>query len=57
MTNDDGTRWSRDDFVKLCSELAAQPDWSLDELVGRLQGLTPTGEFEDDCALVVLTFP
>jgi hypothetical protein len=37
--------------------LAAQPDWSLDDLVGRLRALSPTGDFDDDCALVLLTFP
>ena len=44
-------------FVSLCTELAAQPGWSLDELVSRLRALSPTGEFDDDCALVLLTFP
>jgi sigma-B regulation protein RsbU (phosphoserine phosphatase) len=57
VKNADGTRWSRSDFVELCAELAERPDWSLDELVHRLQELSPTGEFEDDCTLVVLTFP
>lgn len=45
------------DFVRLCAELAVRPEWSLDELVDRLKGLSPTGEFDDDCALVLMTFP
>ncbi|MCW1958429.1 MAG: PAS domain S-box protein [Mycobacterium sp.] len=52
-----GKMWSRADFITLCAELAGQPDWTLDDLVGRLRSLSPTGEFDDDCALVLLTFP
>jgi serine phosphatase RsbU (regulator of sigma subunit) len=52
-----GTPWSQHDFVNLCTELAARPDWSLDQLVDRLRALSPSGDFEDDCALVLLTFP
>lgn len=48
---------SPDGFVDLCTELAARPDWSLDELVDRLRLCSPTGDFDDDCALVLLTFP
>lgn len=53
----EGTPWSQSDFVDLCTELAARPNWSLDELVARLRALSPSGDFEDDCALVLLTFP
>jgi serine phosphatase RsbU (regulator of sigma subunit) len=53
----DGRPLTREEFVGLCTELAAQPDWSLDDLVGRLRALSPTGDFDDDCALVLLTFP
>ena len=53
----EANRFSQHDFVTLCTELAARPDWSLDELVSRLKALSPTGEFDDDCALVLLTFP
>jgi sigma-B regulation protein RsbU (phosphoserine phosphatase) len=52
-----GKPWSRADFVDLCTELAAQPGWSLDDLVDRLRALSSTGTFADDCALVLLTFP
>ena len=48
---------SLDGFVDLCTELAARPGWSLDALVDRLRLLSPTGDFDDDCALVLLTFP
>lgn len=57
VKNADGTPWLRENFVDLCTELAARPDWSLDELVDRLRALSPTGDFDDDCALVLLTFP
>lgn len=50
-------RLSLDGFVDLCTELAARPGWSLDGLVDRLRLCSPTGEFDDDCALVLLTFP
>ena len=53
----EGRPWSRADFVDLCAELAARPGWSLDELVDRLTALSPTGAFDDDCALILLTFP
>ncbi len=46
-----------ENFVSLCAEVAARPGWSLDELVIRLRGLSATGDFDDDCALVLLTFP
>lgn len=57
VTRADGRPWSREAFVDLCSTLAAQPDWSLDDLVDRLRAISPTGDFDDDCALVLLTFP
>jgi PAS domain S-box-containing protein len=44
-------------FIDLCTDLAARPGWSLDELVDRLRALSATGSFDDDCALVLLTFP
>lgn len=55
--NAQGKLWCRADFVDLCTELAARPDWSLDQLVERLRALSPDGAFDDDCALVLLTFP
>ncbi len=52
-----GAPWSQESFVALVAELAAQPDWSLDDLLTRLRALSPSGDFDDDCALVLLTFP
>ena len=49
--------FSQIDFVGLCAEVAGQPGWSLDDLIARLRMLSPSGEFDDDCALVLLTFP
>lgn len=48
---------SHNGFVEVCSDLAADPEWSLDELVARLRALSPSGDFDDDCALVLLRFP
>ncbi len=53
----DGKPWYRDDFVSLCMALTADPDWTLDDLVERLRSLIPDGNFDDDCALVLVTFP
>ena len=55
--NPEGKLWTQSDFVNLSTELAAKPGWSLDGLVERLKSVSPTGEFDDDCALVLLTFP
>ena len=52
-----GTSPSLDDFTRLCAGLAARPGWSLDDLVMRLRELSPSRDFDDDCALVRLTFP
>lgn len=49
--------WSRSEFVDVCTELAARPGWSLDDLADRLRAVSPSGDFDDDCALVLLTFP
>ncbi len=53
----EGNNWSLEEFTTLCTEMVSAPDWSLDELVGRLRTLTVGGLFEDDCSLVRLTFP
>ncbi len=55
--NSAGRPWSRPDFIDVCTELATQPGWSLDDLVDRLRTLSPSRSFDDDCALVLLTFP
>lgn len=45
------------DFAAVCASLAVRPDWSLDALINELKARTSGGEFDDDCALVLLTFP
>lgn len=45
-----------DEFVTSCEELAADPDWSLDTLIDRSRE-SAGGVFDDDCALVLLSFP
>jgi PAS domain S-box-containing protein len=52
----DGRQWSPTGFKNLTTRLARSRNWSLDELVEDLRALTPTGDFEDDCSLVQLTF-
>lgn len=52
-----GTPMSLDDFTLTCTTLAARPDWSLDLLVDRLKALSPDGQFDDDCALILATVP
>ncbi len=45
-----------DDFVAACTELSADaPDW-LDSVIGALP-VAPDGRIEDDCSLVLVTFP
>lgn len=44
------------DFKDLTSRVAASPDWTLEELINELRALTPSGDFEDDCSLIQLTF-
>lgn len=53
----EGRHWSLADFIDLCTELAADPGWSLDALTSRLRALTAAGLFEDDCSLVLLDLP
>jgi serine phosphatase RsbU (regulator of sigma subunit) len=48
---------SHRDFAAICATLAPRPDWSLDLLVDRLKALSPDGQFDDDCALILATFP
>lgn len=50
-----GDRLPFADFVHTCTELAATPDWSLDALIESLR-VNAGGSFDDDCALVQLTF-
>ena len=47
-------RWA--DFKDLTGRVADSPDWTLDDLIRKLRELTPSGDFEDDCSLIQLTF-
>lgn len=54
----DGVRGDRLSFAgvaELCEEVAAAPGWSPSSLIARLRA-TAGGTFDDDCALVQLTF-
>ncbi len=50
-----GDRMSFADFTQLVQEVAVSPNWSPNSLIGRLRA-TAGGNFDDDCALVQLTF-
>lgn len=52
----DGRQMRWEEFANLISRVASSPAWTLDELVDELRGLTPGRTFEDDCALMQLTF-
>lgn len=52
----DGGQFSFAGFTTLLTELPGSPDWSLDALIANLRALTASGSFEDDCALIKLTF-
>ena len=50
----DGRPWSLKQFIDTVTEVTAGPDWSLDELLTRIQAETESGSFDDDCTLVRL---
>ncbi len=50
-----GERLSFEEFAGLCEDVAAAPGWSPSSLIARLRA-TAGGKFEDDCALVQVTF-
>ena len=50
-----GDRLSFGGFTEICEEVAAAPGWSPASLIARLRA-TAGGTFDDDCALVQLTF-
>ncbi len=52
----DGGWWSLEDFAAFCADVGSERDWSLDGLVSKLQHLSATDAFDDDCSLVRLTF-
>lgn len=54
LTLADGGWLSVPAFVDLCNRLAQSKDWTLDTLIGRLQEISASGLFEDDCTLVRL---
>lgn len=51
-----GRQLSLPEFVALSGEMARQPHWSLDELIGQLRDLSSSRSFEDDCSLVQIRF-
>lgn len=52
----EGLHWDLQDFVELCARTARTPDWTLDDLVDELRNRSDTGEFDDDCTLVRVSF-
>jgi serine phosphatase RsbU (regulator of sigma subunit) len=50
-----GERLAFVDFAELCEEVAGAPGWSPASLIARLRATTG-GTFDDDCAVVQLTF-
>lgn len=52
----DGGQLSFAGFTTLLTEMPGSPNWSLDALIANLRALTQSGFFEDDCALIKLTF-
>lgn len=50
-----GDRMSFADFTDMVQEVAVSRTWSPNSLIGRLRA-TIGGTFDDDCALVQLTF-
>ncbi len=50
-----GDRLSFASFTELCEEVAAEPGWTPASVIARLRA-TAGGTFEDDCALVQLSF-
>lgn len=52
----DGRPGTQTEFVELCTDVAKSPNWSLDELLKRLQQRSRSRVFEDDCALIRLQF-
>lgn len=51
----DGSQLIPTDFAKQCAATASTPGWSLDSLITQMQFLSATGEFDDDCSLVLLS--
>lgn len=52
----DGRHLSQAAFVNVCTRVAGSPNRSLDDLITELRALTPTGFFEDDCSMILLSF-
>ena len=50
-----GDRLSFAGFMELCQDVACAPNWTPASLIGRLRA-SAGGTFDDDCALVQLTF-
>ena len=43
-------------FIDLVGKLSSSPDWTLQDLTEKLLSLSASGQFTDDCSLVMLTF-
>ncbi len=56
LPHPDGGSWSLSDFNELCRAAAKALDWNLDQLTDRLTSRSATGQFDDDCSLVLLRF-
>lgn len=56
LTLGDGAQLRLADFQKLVTRVAGSPDWTLDDLLGELRGLTADGVFEDDVSVIRLAF-
>ncbi|MCB9408854.1 PAS domain S-box protein [Mycolicibacterium sp.] len=52
----DGRQLTLAAFRELADRVAESQDWSLDDLIDELRAATPSGEFEDDCSLILLKF-
>lgn len=53
----DGGMWSYEEFVALCGAIAESPWWTLDTMIAKLQAMTDSGLFDDDCSMVRLSIP
>lgn len=50
----DGSYPTPADFTARCAHTASNPGWSLDALITEMRNLSASGEFDDDCSLVLL---
>ena len=57
LTLADGKPWPLNRFVDLYAQTAQSPNWTVDDLLGRVLTQSASGLFEDDCTLVRLRIP